>query len=124
MTLPPLSHHLRHHATDVFGVGVIHLPVVVTGAHHIANTRGQMGLVIHVRHKSPSARWTWHPLLKRASRLSVTALAPLFAHMNPQVVVSYVTVIAIVAPFHKSGHRCDDTIVIVCVVQIQFVFTL
>ena len=54
----------------------------------------------------------------------MTALAPLPAHMTPQVVVSYVTVIAIVVPFHKGRHGCDDTILIVCMVYIQFVLHL
>ena len=31
---------------------------------------------------------------------------------------------AIVRPFHKGGHRCDDTIVTVYVVQIQLVLSL
>ena len=34
---------------------------------------------------------------------------------------SYMAVITIVVPFHKGGHGCDYTIVIVCVVQIQLV---
>ena len=49
---------------------------------------------------------------------------PLLAHMTPQVVVSDLTVIAIIDPFHKGGHGCNNTIVIVCVVQIQFVLHL
>ena len=62
--------------------------------------------------------------MKHASSLRLTALAPLLAHMDPQVVVSYMAVITIVVPFHKGGHGCDDTIVIVCVVQIQLVLHL
>ena len=43
--------------------------------------------------------------------------------MDPKV-VSYVAVIAIVGPFHKGGHGCDDTIVTVCMVHIQLVLHL
>ena len=117
-------HLAKHHVTDIFAVGVIHFHTVVTGAHHIANTRGQMGLVTHVRHKGPSAGWTCHPLLKHESSLRLRELAPLVAHMASQVVVSYMVVITIVVPFHKGGHGCDNTIVIVCMVQIQLVLHL
>ena len=44
--------------------------------------------------------------------------------MTPQVVVSYMTVITIVVPFNNGGHGCDDTIVIVYMVQIQLVLHL
>ena len=44
--------------------------------------------------------------------------------MDPTVVVSHVTVIAIVGLFHKGGHGCDDIIVTVYVVHIQFVLCL
>ena len=44
--------------------------------------------------------------------------------MDPQVVVSYMTVITIVGPFYKGSDGCDDIIVIVCVVQIQIVLHL
>ena len=52
------THLAEHHATDMLVVGVIHFPTVVRGVHHIANTRDQMGLVTHVGHKVPSAKWT------------------------------------------------------------------
>ena len=38
--------------------------------------------------------------------------------------VSHVTVVAIVGPFHKGSHGCDDAIVTGCVVHIQFVLCL
>ena len=50
--------------------------------------------------------------------------AHLFAHMDSKVVVSHMAVIAIVGPFHKGGHGCDDAIVTVYMVQIQFVLCL
>ena len=113
-----------HHAAEVLPVGAIHLPAVVTGAHHVAHALGQMNLVTCVGHEVPSTGWTQDPLFKCASHLSVTAGAPLFTHMTPQVAVPYVAIVAIVVSFYKGGHRGNHAIVIVRVVNIQFVLRL
>ena len=44
--------------------------------------------------------------------------------MDPRVVESHMTVIAIVWPFHKGSHGCDDVIVTGCLVHIQLVLQL
>ena len=39
-------------------------------------------------------------------------------------VVSHVAIIAIVGPFHKGSHGCDDVIVTIYMVHVQFVLCL
>ena len=112
------------YTADVLVVGVIHLPAVATGAHHVAHARGQMSLATCIGHKVPSTGQTRDPLFKRASRLSVTAHAPLFTYVTPRVVVSNVTIMAIAVPFYKGGHGGNHAIVILRVVHEQFVLCL
>ena len=107
-----------------FLVGMIHLPTVATGAHHIAHARGQMSLATRFGDETPSTGRTRDPLFKCASHLNVTARAPLFTYVNPRVVVSHVPIITIVVPFYKGWHGGNHAIVIVCVVHIQFVLRL
>ena len=40
------------------------------------------------------------------------------------MVVSHLAIMAIVEPFHKGGHGCDDIIATIYVVHIQFVLCL